>query len=120
MNTAPRSFLGKCKSCKRHLQIDGTPAETVEPVVHAATGRTLAPRRVSWALGVVRSPLAAAWNGKWQVGLPCPRCAAPMMVQAVAGTVSPEHVCGARCLASTGPTCECSCGGKNHGKSHAA
>ena len=25
------------------------------------------------------------------------------------------HKCGARCMNSTGPNCECSCGGKNHG-----
>jgi hypothetical protein len=27
------------------------------------------------------------------------------------------HVCDARCTNATGPNCECSCGGKNHGQS---
>src|SRR5689334_6771820 len=27
-----------------------------------------------------------------------------------------NHKCDARCLAATGHNCECSCGGKNHGK----
>lgn len=27
-----------------------------------------------------------------------------------------EHVCDARCTNATGSNCECSCGGKNHGK----
>lgn len=31
-----------------------------------------------------------------------------------------EHECGAKCLASKGPSCECSCGGKNHGLGWAA
>lgn len=35
----------------------------------------------------------------------------------VQGTVT-EHKCGAKCLSSKGPVCECSCGGANHGKSH--
>lgn len=26
-----------------------------------------------------------------------------------------RHECGARCLSSKGSTCECSCGGANHG-----
>lgn len=29
-----------------------------------------------------------------------------------------ERACGAKCQASKGPTCECSCGGKNHGKAY--
>ena len=38
----------------------------------------------------------------------------------VAGRVSDKHLCGAKCLASKGPSCECSCGGKNHGKEYEA
>lgn len=29
------------------------------------------------------------------------------------------HECDAKCMASKGPTCECACGGKNHGASYA-
>jgi len=35
----------------------------------------------------------------------------------IKGTTNPDEKCGARCLASKGPTCDCSCGGENHGKS---
>ena len=33
-----------------------------------------------------------------------------------------KHVCDARCMGATGKTmnCECSCGGKNHGRGFAA
>lgn len=34
------------------------------------------------------------------------------------GKISDVHVCDARCLNATGPNCECSCGGANHGKNH--
>ena len=30
------------------------------------------------------------------------------------------HECGARCMGAKGFLCECSCGGKNHGKGYAA
>ena len=38
-------------------------------------------------------------------------------VQQVTGTLSDKVICGPKCMASKGPTCECSCGGENHGKS---
>ncbi len=31
-----------------------------------------------------------------------------------------EHTCGSKCRNSKGPTCDCSCGGKNHGQGYAA
>ncbi len=31
--------------------------------------------------------------------------------------IKSAHECNAKCLASKGPTCECGCGGKNHGQS---
>lgn len=37
-------------------------------------------------------------------------------VQQVEGSYSDKIVCGPKCMASKGPTCECSCGGQNHGK----
>ena len=122
MNT--RSFLGKCKSCKRHVQVSCTAAER-RSAWRNAKGKVIIPERVAWEVvdGVhagFRSPLEPAWNGKWQVAIACPHCSASMTVQAVSGTYSAAHECGARCLASTGPNCECSCGGANHGKSHAA
>ena len=49
--------------------------------------------------------------------LPC-ECGARINVARVAGKVS-HHVCNAKCMSSTGPACECSCGGKNHGSAHA-
>jgi len=50
--------------------------------------------------------------------LDCRVCGAPRHAIAVRGTYSAKKLCGARCMASTGPSCECSCGGKNHGASY--
>lgn len=34
-------------------------------------------------------------------------------------TANPSlHKCGAKCQNATGPSCECECGGKNHGGNH--
>lgn len=124
MNTATKSFLGKCKPCKRAIQVSAVSVDK-----HDATrdrmGKVISPKRASWqivggSLAGYTSPLAAAWNGKWQWTVACPGCRAQVSVTAVMGVMSEDHICGERCLASKGPNCECSCGGANHGKSHAA
>jgi hypothetical protein len=48
----------------------------------------------------------------------CASCWGAFKVTAVKGVVT-EHECGPKCLASKGPTCECQCGGKNHGANYA-
>lgn len=47
----------------------------------------------------------------------CLSCGYRFKIVEIRGTVKPEHKCDARCMASKGPTCECACGGKNHGGS---
>ncbi len=56
------------------------------------------------------------WNGRPDV--PCLVCVKLVHVpmKPITGWTS-DHICDARCLGATGPTCECSCGGANHGKS---
>jgi|GEM_PF-4185973 len=50
----------------------------------------------------------------------CKACGTAVHANRVRGVYSPEHVCSDRCLSATGLSCECSCGGKNHGAGHAA
>jgi hypothetical protein len=50
----------------------------------------------------------------------CRGCGRNRGAEMIRGKVSHKHECGAKCLASKGPTCECSCGGKNHGASYSA
>lgn len=52
--------------------------------------------------------------------LACRGCGKAKFAYAIQGKFSAKHACNARCLASTGPQCECSCGGQNHGANHAA
>jgi hypothetical protein len=38
-----------------------------------------------------------------------------MNVRVIVGKVSADHVCDSRCTSAIGHTCECQCGGANHG-----
>jgi hypothetical protein len=39
-------------------------------------------------------------------------------LDALWGVTVPEIKCNARCQNAVGPSCDCSCGGENHGRSH--
>jgi len=54
------------------------------------------------------------------LSLACRTCGKAVPAKMVAGRHSERHICGTKCLASTGPSCTCSCGGKNHGASYSA
>ncbi len=41
-----------------------------------------------------------------------------LRVRIVAGKISADHVCDARCTSAIGHNCECSCGGANHGSNY--
>lgn len=116
------TFIGTCRACKKPSQCSAEIAERRPAKRHAVTGKLLVSSARRWRIvtgphaGVV-TPLDTPWNGKWQIGLGCHKCGATMAFDAVAGTVT-EKPCGSRCMASKGPTCECACGGRNHGSSH--
>lgn len=79
------------------------------------------------------SALSEGYNARLQVAAPatvytnkmgfiviqCRKCSGERYAKMVAGKLSTKHICGAKCMASHGPTCECSCGGANHGASYA-
>lgn len=50
--------------------------------------------------------------------LSCRKCLKAVYAKPVRGKFSTKHVCNAKCLASTGTVCECSCAGKNHGAAY--
>lgn len=50
----------------------------------------------------------------------CPTCSKPMKWNYLKAVLVVEHKCDARCTHARGGTCECSCGGANHGKGWAA
>lgn len=110
-------FLGKCKGCGTKHGIER--AETVER-------RETPTRTVQGLQGwpkvtrFYRLEGSGRFNRPEQYAhIPC-ACGKSAKLARVVGTFSEVHKCGAKCLASTGPTCECSCGGKNHGAAYVA
>lgn len=45
-------------------------------------------------------------------------CGRFVTLHPVLGKYNPDKVCSAKCMSATGPSCECSCAGKNHGSSY--
>lgn len=58
------------------------------------------------------------WGGN-ELEFTC-SCGRNRLASPVVGKYNPGKVCNARCQASTGHQCECSCRGKNHGAGHEA
>ena len=61
----------------------------------------------------LRANHAHYWNNT--PVLECPDCHRLSPVQRVAGRVVESKACNDRCMGATGPSCECACGGENHG-----
>lgn len=59
----------------------------------------------------------AAMRGESVPVAACPACGKLRLGHEVVGTVT-DHKCGSKCLNSKGPSCECACGGANHGAGH--
>ena len=80
------------------------------------------PRWTGRALGKCKSCKAVIREESsfWDLGgstkRTCP-CGATVTVKAVIGTTSTKE-CDARCMGAVGPSCDCSCGGANHGAGH--
>jgi hypothetical protein len=47
----------------------------------------------------------------------CPTCRRERIANTVSGRVT-DQPCGSRCMGATGPSCDCACGGANHGRAH--
>ena len=45
-------------------------------------------------------------------------CGAIVKLAVVHGSYDPHIECGAKCRNAVGPSCDCSCGGANHGINH--
>lgn len=95
----PTRFLGKCIACKRPISV----LMTAEVRVGAR----------QYAEGDAACHVYS--NGLVYVSC----CGRERVLKRVRGVYSEKHKCDARCTHSKGPSCECSCGGKNHGAAHA-
>jgi hypothetical protein len=123
---APIRYMVRCTGCKTVARID-VPArhESVTLSRRVLGERGWVPEVykhntkvedlgacVGYLYAVIGSVLAGSRVTCWG-------CGRALKFARIAGKYSPTHECNAKCLASKGPQCECSCGGKNHGGSYA-
>ena len=103
------------KPCKRC----GTPASMLAEVVKLDRPQ---PTHVLLSSGweaardVESGRLLEYSNG--EIAAACAGCGKTRILRRVLGVKRADIPCSAKCLASYGPKCECSCGGRNHGGAH--
>lgn len=102
----PAAYVGSCKACKGGVRVVGVMATVGAVGAHICGG---------YALLTKDREVLLESRGGYIAGC---RCGGRAVVRRVEGKVSKIHICGAKCMASKGPSCECSCGGANHGASY--
>jgi hypothetical protein len=104
-------WVGRCKTCRKAARVDG----------FLATGRAGSNREQVVISGT--SAYRTADHGSSPTTLFVSCCTSRIKLQRVYDDHKPNrtrHECNAKCLASTGPACECKCKGANHGRSAVA
>ncbi|WP_289009064.1 hypothetical protein [uncultured Thermomonospora sp.] len=107
-------YFGKCpiKGCKTRRIVDGGPymAFRIDGQYHQLNrheyGFRTRQEHIEWAEFMRGLDLVCTRHNKfltWQSGR---------------FTYNPEKICSPRCMGATGPACDCSCGGENHGGRH--
>lgn len=109
--TWTRRIIWKCGRCKTVVAHD-----------YIATKRLLGHDRIfgnpKWSsVTEAREVNGSLRDSSWDAA--CPNCKSHRKPAVVVGATT-DHKCDARCTGSTGPVCDCSCGGKNHGSGHLA
>lgn len=105
------NLVGRCKACKRGKCI-------LRAVRAFATIQVPgeANERRAWVALTETALLHESFDATGYIAM-C-SCGSRVRVRTVKGIVT-NHVCNAKCMGSTGPSCECACGGANHGRAHA-
>lgn len=115
-----RDFTGYAirshKACgaTTRVHVPGWMGNQITPAQIAALGGTL--RAGAKAFGTANPTYSMT-----SVLVPCRGCGNPLSLdrfQSLYGRTVTEIVCGGKCMNATGPSCDCSCGGMNHGAGH--
>ncbi len=117
MNTTRRTsefqrFNVKCRGCK-------APVSVLAAELRTENNCPIKAEPFGYAM-VTDKGEATRSHGGYDCVVTCKACGAQSVARPVLGRIVKAKKCDARCLASTGHNCECSCGGKNHGAGHAA
>lgn len=102
-------WIGRCKACGKGHRIDGMLARGIR---NRGEDQVVVSGTCVYMTG---------FNGTDPTTLSIQCCSSRVKLGRVYDSHKPNrprHECNAKCLASTGPACECMCGGKNHGRAH--
>jgi len=113
-DSATALFMGKCRRCKAPHRFEFERfGPRAEAVARDANGDLRNVHEWAW-----NAPLSGVADNRPT----CKECGyqGPWRLSRIAGTHNPEVACNARCMGATGPSCDCSCGGRNHGARYAA
>ena len=108
-------LIHKCKKCR-----------TIVRTTCTMEAKSIDNEHPEWYLRKVRSYRrinGGNWCESHYCPLPsvaCPGCGQKISGKPIEGRYKSDHPCDARCTGATGHSCECSCGGANHGMDHAA
>lgn len=109
LRPVPHRWVGRCKACSKAHRVDG----------FLAYGRE---RNADLQIVVSgTSAYLTSCNGTDPTALWVNCCEKRAKLSRVFDSHKPgrpRHECNAKCLASTGPACECKCKGANHGARH--
>lgn len=119
----PKPYIGKCTYCKAAMRAMITTYQQLRE------SRTV--QGEPWLDITTRQECDAPQaqyhypSHTWYVPCPTATCCYPrstthasLNLRAIDGTVVPGKKCDARCTGAKGSSCECSCGGENHGCDH--
>lgn len=109
-------YIGKCKKCRHATRVAGTDVQVIDVerrVRSATTGELI---YLTENLRTYDPAKPYILNGM-NVCARCPEHGV-YRLQPIKGRLVPDHKCDARCTSATGPKCDCSCGGANHGANH--
>jgi hypothetical protein len=106
------TYIYNCKRCKRGRRVE-------YPFGSAKTGFTRiddAGRAIPAGIWVQAcgGGRPTIYGGDVEMGI-CEGCKKMMRFGQLKAFFRPEHKCDARCTSARGHSCECSCGGANHG-----
>lgn len=120
MTTTTLRYFGRCPvtGCKHRRVIE----ETTTPLLKRYTTPNSDVLTVLDADG--RDwPLYCLGGKDWanamrRAGFECPEHKRVVTFEGGRFTHNTEKVCNGKCMGATGPACDCSCGGENHGRGH--
>lgn len=116
-NDTPLRYFGRCviKGCKHRRVIEPGSVERTKlfPGPNGGTLTVLDTDGRDWPLYEIGSrEQIEAFRA---AGLACPEHNAVVDFRSGRFTYNPDKVCNAKCMGATGPACDCSCAGANHG-----